>query len=73
MSPALNLDYMNISDKFLLLEKLWENMSQDVLQKGFSPKWHLDELSRRELNIENNKSKFNDFEDTKARLHKIVS
>jgi|GEM_PF-5530762 len=47
MSVSLNYDQMAISEKFTMLEELWENMSHDAQIKGFTPQWHLDELSNR--------------------------
>ncbi len=43
---------MSISKKFIMLEKLLENMSNETGQNGFTPQWHLDEVKKRVLNIE---------------------
>jgi len=72
MSVSLNYDQMAISEKFTMLEELWENMSHDAQVKGFTPQWHLDELSNREKNITNEISTFSDLEEAKKRLQKLV-
>jgi len=69
---SLNYDQMAISEKFILLEELWENMSCDANQKGFTSEWHLEVLSQREINIQEGKSTFSDLEDAKSRLQKLV-
>ena len=72
MSVSLNYDQMAISEKFIILEELWENMSHDAGQKGFTPQWHLDELNKRAESIENSTSTFSDLEEAKSRLQKLV-
>ncbi len=72
MSVSIDYSQMLMSEKFVMLEELWENMSHDATQKGFTPQWHLDELSKREENIKNSKATFSDLEDAKNRLHKLV-
>ena len=72
MSISINYNQMPIADKFLMLEKLWENMTLNASENGFTPKWHLDVLKQREENTQNSKSSFNDLEDMKNRLQKLV-
>lgn len=72
MPVSLNYDQMKMSEKFIMLEELWENMSHDAQIKGFTPQWHLDELSTREENLKNNTSSFSDLEEAKKRLQKLV-
>ncbi len=72
MSVSIDYSQMPMSEKFLMLEKLWENMSRDATQNGFTPQWHLDELEEREENIKNNKATFSDLEDAKSRLQKLI-
>jgi len=72
MSISVDYSQMLISEKFVMLEELWENMSHDAKQKSFTPQWHLDELRQREENIKNSKSTFSDLEDAKNRLQKLV-
>ena len=72
MSVSIDYSQMPMSEKFVMLEELWENMSHDATQNGFTPQWHIDELGQREKNIKNNKSTFSDLEDAKNRLQKLV-
>ena len=72
MSVSLNYEQMGISEKFTILEQLWENMSHDAEQNGFTPQWHLDELNKREKNIKNGISTFSDLEEARSRLQKLV-
>jgi len=72
MTAPLNYDKMPLQDKFIMLEELWENMSHDATANGFTPEWHLDILSSREKQIANSESHFNNLEDVKARLGKLV-
>lgn len=72
MSVSLNYEQMAISEKFLMLEELWENMSHDAEENGFTPQWHLDELKQREESIKRETSTFSDLEEAKSRLQKLV-
>ena len=72
MTAPLNYDKIPIQDKFIMLEELWENMSHNATENGFTPEWHLDILSSREKQIENSESHFNDLKDVKERLEKLV-
>lgn len=66
----LDIKNMNMTDKFTILEELWEDMSKNISEDGFTPKWHLDALEKREENIKNSISKFNDLNEVKQRLSK---
>lgn len=44
MLEALKLDHITISDKFLMMEELWESMRKETTAKYFTPQWHLDIL-----------------------------
>ena len=68
----LELNKISITEKFIMLEDLWDDLSKQVNDKRFTPKWHLDTLSEREQNIKSGKSNFNNFSDTKKRLQTIV-
>jgi len=72
MSLSLNYEQMELSEKFIILEELWENMSHDAKNKGFTPRWHLDELNQRESNIKDSTSTFSDLDEAKSRLQKLV-
>lgn len=68
MLEALNLQEMSISDKFLMMEELWEDLSQNASANGFSPQWHYDELSQREKKIQDGELKFSPLCEAKSRL-----
>jgi hypothetical protein len=55
-----------------MLEELWQSMTHDVENSGFTPDWHLRELEQREQNIEEGTSKFSDLESAKSRLQKLL-
>ncbi|MFP4487282.1 MAG: addiction module protein [Campylobacterales bacterium] len=68
MQPSLDIKNLSLSDKFVILEELWEDMSKNVNENRFTPQWHLDTLAQREENIKNGSSKFNRIDDVKKRL-----
>ncbi len=68
MQLSLDIKNLSLSDKFIILEELWEDMSKNVDENRFTPQWHLDTLSQREENIKNGSSKFNRIDDVKKRL-----
>jgi len=70
MTAPLNYDKISMQDKFIMMEELWENMSQTPQDKGFTPDWHLEVLASREESLTN--ESFSDFESAKERLHKLV-
>ncbi|MEA1917358.1 MAG: addiction module protein [Campylobacterota bacterium] len=72
MTAPLKYDEISMQEKFIMLEELWENMSHDAQNNGFTPNWHLDILANREENIKNSKSTFSDLEDAKERLQKLT-
>jgi hypothetical protein len=72
MPLSLDYDQMAISEKFILLEELWQSMCFDANQKGFTPEWHLEVLNQREDSIQKAKSTFSDLDDAKSRLQKLV-
>jgi len=59
---------MNMTDKFQVLEQLWDDMSKNTEDERFTPEWHLDTLKNREKNIQENRSQFNDINEVKKRL-----
>jgi len=69
----LELNKISITEKFIMLEDLWDDLSKRVEDKRLTPKWHLDTLNERELSIKNGDSNFNNFSDTKKRLQSIVN
>ena len=72
MTAPLKYDEIPMQEKFIILEELWENMSHNATDNGFTPAWHLDILAKREENIQNSKSNFSDLEDAKVRLQKLA-
>lgn len=54
----LDFKNMDISEKFMLLEELWEDMSKNIEASNFSPNWHLDILAERENKVKANKAEF---------------
>ena len=68
MESALKLDQLNLSDKFIVLEELWEDMSKHASANGFTPQWHLEILKERE----DKNSVFSNIKDVKQRLQKQI-
>jgi len=72
MTAPLNYDEIPMQEKFIIMEELWENMSHQAEDNGFTPNWHLDVLANREKNILNSQSTFSDLESAKERLQKLT-
>jgi len=70
---TLQLDQMPVSEKFLMMERLWENLSQEASNNGFTPKWHIEILNERERRVESGESNFSSLTDVKNRLHAFVN
>ena len=68
MQLSKDIKSMNMTDKFQVLEQLWDDMSKNTEDERFTPDWHLDILKNREKNIQENNSQFNDINDVKKRL-----
>ena len=73
MYTSLNLDQMEINEKFLIMEQIWENLSTNAMAQGFTPKWHLDLLENREKKAEEGSALFSDLTDVKTRLQKFAN
>ncbi len=73
MQLSQTLKDMNMTDKFIILEQLWEDMSQNVEDDRFTPQWHLDILNDIEAKEENDTLKFSNFEDAKKRLQSLAT
>ena len=69
MQSALKLDQLNLSDKFIVLEELWGDMSKHASANGFTPQWHLEILKEREAK----NSGFSNIKDVKQRLQKQIN
>lgn len=70
MQLSTEIKQMNMSDKFAMMEMLWDDMSQNISHSGFTPQWHLDILEKREKDISNKDATFHDIADVKERLLK---
>lgn len=66
MSFTLNIENMNIQDKFLAMEQIWSSLNNENI-KELTPNWHLDILEDRE-----NKRNFIDIEEAKKALKSLL-
>lgn len=73
MTKIMDIKQLNLTDKFILLEELWDDMSQNVDDNRFSPHWHLDILNELEIKEKNNQLEFSNFEDAKKRLQSLAT
>ena len=71
MLEALKLDQITISDKFLLMEELWESMHREASANHFTPQWHIDILDSRGKRIEKNELSFSNIATVKERLKQV--
>jgi hypothetical protein len=71
MLQKQEFDKINIADKFQIMEDLWQNLSQNADDNGFSPRWHLDVLEQRKQGIKTGKHKFSPSSEAKIRLKNI--
>ncbi len=67
MSSLINIENMNIEEKFLVMEQIWSSLNYDDLE-NLTPNWHLDILKDRE-----NKTDFIDIEESKNSLKNLLS
>lgn len=63
MDLSTQIKHLSITDKFLIMEQIWDDLSKNADKSLMTPKWHLKVLNERE-----NCSKFNDINDAKIRL-----
>ena len=68
----LELNQMPIGEKFLMMEQLWESMSKDAQNNGFSSSWHFDVLDAREKRVVEGTATFSDLSEARKRLQKLV-
>jgi len=73
MQLSQDIKQMDLTDKFSILEQLWEDMSKNVKDDRFTPQWHLDILNEIEKKEKNNTLNFSNFEDAKKRLQSLVT
>ncbi len=73
MQTSLKLDQIGIEEKFMLMEELWQELSNNANKNKISPKWHIELLNERELKVKNGESNFSDLSLVKKRLQKILN
>jgi len=73
MQLPKDLKQLNMTDKFIMLEQLWEDMSNNVEDNRFTPTWHLDILNKLEKKEKDNTLNFSDFQESKKRLQSLVT
>ena len=66
MSSLINIENMNIEDKFLAMEQIWSSLKDENI-KELTPNWHLNILKDRE-----NKTDFIDIEEAKKSLRNLL-
>jgi hypothetical protein len=72
MLEAINLENISVTDKFLMMEEIWKDLSEHSVANGFSPQWHYDVLAHREKGIADNKMKFSPIFEAKERLRQLT-
>ncbi|BFU77015.1 hypothetical protein ALC152_02300 [Arcobacter sp. 15-2] len=72
MQLSEDIKHMNMTDKFIIMEQLWEEMSRNVEDDRFTPHWHLAILNDIEEKEKEGKLKFSNFDDVKKRLQSIT-
>ena len=70
--PILNLEKMKTSEKFIVMEEIWGDLSKNIDADELSPQWHVDVLDAREKRVKKNQAKFYDLEDVKKDLSDLV-
>ena len=66
MSSLINIENMNIEEKFLVMEQIWSSLNNENI-KELTPNWHLDIFKDRE-----NKTDFIDIEESKKSLRNLL-
>ena len=72
MTAPLKYDEMPMQEKFIIMEELWESMTHQAQENGFTPQWHLDILTSREEAIKNTQSTFSGLDTAIERLQKLA-
>jgi len=62
------ISQMPYNEKFIMMEQLWSELTLEADNKRFTPKWHIDELNKREKKVKNNEAIFYDISEVKNRL-----
>jgi len=68
----LNLEKMETSEKFIVMEEIWGDLSKNIDADELTPQWHVDVLDAREERVRKNRAKFYDLEDVKKDLSDLV-
>ena len=63
MDLSTQIKHLSITDKFLIMEQIWDDLSKNADKSLMTPKWHLKVLKEREQS-----TKFNYINDAKIRL-----
>jgi hypothetical protein len=72
MLEALNLEKISITDKFLMMEEIWKDLSIHSAANEFSPQWHYDVLTDREKKVAEGRMRFSSLAEAKERLRKLT-
>jgi len=67
-----NLEDLETSEKIIIMEEIWDNLSKNVDIDELTPKWHLKVLDNREKRVKTNQAKFYDLESVKKDLSDLV-
>ena len=67
MQVAIPLDRMTVSDKLLVLERVWDDLCR-TSDNIPSPSWHADVLRAREKRVREGSSQFEDWGKAKRRI-----
>ena len=66
MSSLINIENMNIEEKFLVMEQIWSSLNNENM-KELTPNWHLDILKDKE-----NKTDFINIEESTNSLKNLL-
>ena len=72
MTAPLEYAEIPIQEKFIIMDELWENMTLQAHENGFTPQCYLDVLADREKNIQTSKSNFSDLNTAIEKLQKLA-
>lgn len=71
MDLELPLDEMSTQEKLLLMETIWDNLSQED-EELQSPDWHKEKLNQREKSISEGNSEFLDWDEAKENIKNSI-
>ncbi len=70
MQNLLIVEQLSTSEKFIMMEQLWDSLSTTNANE-LTPNWHLEVLKNRELKASNSDN-FIDIEDSKKLLKNLI-